>query len=182
MGKLGSFLSKITDVTTVIGALGIALMMVHITIDVILRSWFDIALPGTIAIVSYYYMIIAAFVPLAFAEHKGAHISVEVVTEKLPSVVQKHLAGWSYLLSALVFAMLTLRTWQEAVSKYKIGASIVQGEASIVLWPTYFVLPIGFGLMFLVVTCKFFAYLFAQESGLDEARAAPADPVEMAIE
>ncbi|WP_225984825.1 MULTISPECIES: TRAP transporter small permease [Noviherbaspirillum] len=175
MQKIGRLLSRITDLATVIGALGIALMMIHITLDVVLRYLFDLPLPGTIAIVSYYYMVIAAFVPLAFAEQKGAHISVEVVTERMPAWIQNHLTGWSYLLSAVIFGMLTVRTWGEAMSKKQIGASIVQGEASIVLWPTYFILPIGFGLIFLILAHKFFAYLFAHESGLDTQRATPAE-------
>lgn len=175
MQRIGKFLSRLTDLTTVIGALGIALMMIHITLDVVLRYLFDWPLPGTIAIVSYYYMVIAAFVPLAFAEQKGAHISVEVATERMPAWIQNHLAGWANLLSAAIFAMLTARSWGEAMSKMEIGASIVQGETSIVLWPTYFILPIGFGLMFLIVTHKFFAYLFAHETGLDTQRANPAE-------
>jgi TRAP-type C4-dicarboxylate transport system permease small subunit len=175
MLKIGWFLSRLTDLTTVVGGLVIALMMFHVTLDVLSRYLFDLPLPGTIAIVSHYYMIIAAFVPLAFAELKGAHISVEVVTEKLPPAVQKHLAGWSYLLSAVVFALLAMRTWKEALTMHKIGASIVQGEASIPLWPSYYVLPAGFGLMVLILAYKFFAYLSGQESGLDAQRANPGE-------
>lgn len=175
MEAIGRLLSRITDFTTVLGALGIALMMIHVTLDVALRYLFDAPLPGTIAIVSYYYMVLAAFIPLAFAEQKGAHISVEVITERLPGWIQRHLAGWSYLLSAVVFGMLTARTWGEALTKMKIGASIVQGEASIALWPSYFFLPVGFGLMFLIVAHKFLAYVFARETGLDARRATPTE-------
>ena len=56
-----------------------------------MRSFFNYPLPGTITIVSYYYMAIAAFMPLAFAEQKQAHISVEVITERMPKWLQKHL-------------------------------------------------------------------------------------------
>lgn len=175
MEAIGKLLSRITDFATVLGALGIALMMIHVTLDVVLRYAFDAPLPGTISIVSYYYMVIAAFIPLAFAEQKGGHISVEVMTERLPGWIQRHLAGWSTLLSAVVFGMLTVRTWGEAMSKMDIGASIVQGETSIALWPTYFFLPVGFGLMFLIVAHKFFAYVFARETGLDTQRATPTE-------
>lgn len=173
MEVFGKLLSRITDFATVLGALGIALMMIHVTLDVALRYMFDAPLPGTIAIVSYYYMVIAAFIPLAFTEQKGAHISVEVITERLPGWIQRHLAGWSYLVSTVVFGMLAVRTWGEAITKMNIGASIVQGETSIPLWPSYFFLPIGFGLMFLIVAHKFFAYVFARRTGLDTRRATP---------
>jgi len=173
MYALGKVLSRFINFLTVISGLAIALMMLHITLDVIARNFFNYPLPGTITIVSYYYMAIAAFMPLAFAEQKQAHISVEVITERMPKWLQKHLAGWMLLFSAAVFAALTLRSWEEAMSKYGIKASVVQGEDSLPVWPTYFVLPLGCCLMFLVVAYKFIVYLTSQPSGLDTERAAP---------
>ncbi len=173
MYAFGKLLSRIIDWMTVISGLAIALMMVHIVLDVLLRNFFNYPLPGTMTIVSYYYMAIAAFMPLAFAEQKSAHISVEVVTELMPKGVQRHLAGWMLLLSAVIFALMTVRSWGEAMSKYGIKASIVQGEDSLPVWPTYFFLPVGCLLMFMVVAYKFIVYLTRQESGLDIERAAP---------
>lgn len=173
MQALGKLLSRVIDGMTVISGLAIALMMIHITLDVVLRNFFNYPLPGTITVVSYYYMAIAAFMPLAFTEQKSAHISVEVVTELMPKSVQRHLAGWMLLFSAVVFALMTLRSWQEAMNKYGIKASVVQGEDSLAVWPTYFLLPVGCFLMFLVVVYKFIVYLTGQESGLDVERAAP---------
>jgi TRAP-type C4-dicarboxylate transport system permease small subunit len=174
MHSFGKVLTKIIDSMTVISGLAIALMMVHIVLDVLLRNFFNYPLPGTITIVSYYYMAIAAFMPLAFAEQKSAHISVEVITEQMPKSVQRHLAGWMLLFSAAVFALLTVRSWGEAVGKYEIKASVVQGVDSLPVWPTYFFLPLGCLLMFLVVIYKFIVYLTGQKSGLDTERAAAA--------
>lgn len=171
MFRLGRLLSRLIDALTVVSGLVIALMMLHVTADVLSRVLFKSPLPGTMSVVSYYYMTIAAFMPLAFAEQKSAHISVEVLTERLPPLVQKHLAGWLLLVSGTVFLGLTIRTWGEAMSKWEIGASVVQGLDSIPVWPTYFVLPIGCALMFLVVLYKFLIYLIGGASGLDATRA-----------
>lgn len=173
MYAFGKMLSRVIDTMTVISGLAIALMMVHIVLDVVLRNFFNYPLPGTMTVVSYYYMAIAAFMPLAFAEQKSAHISVEVITERMPGVVQRHLAGWMLLFSAVVFALLTVRSWEEGMSKYGIKASIVQGESSFPIWPTYFFLPVGCLLMFLVVVYKFVVYLTGKQSGLDSERVAP---------
>ena len=43
-------------------------MMLHITADVVGKFVFNRPLPGTIPIVSQYYMVIAAFLPLAMVE------------------------------------------------------------------------------------------------------------------
>jgi TRAP-type C4-dicarboxylate transport system permease small subunit len=175
MYLIGRFLSHLNTTLTTLGGLAIALMMLHVSLDVLLRYVFNAPLPGTITIVAYYYMIIAAFLPLAFAEQKNAHISVEVFTDLLPDRGQYHLAAWILPLSAAIFGGMAWRTWGEAVSKHNITASVVQGNTSIPVWPTYYVLPIGFGLLSLVLAYKFLVYLFQSSSGLDEVRARPED-------
>lgn len=176
MYRLGSWLSRLTHLMTLLGGLAIALMMLHVTADVVCRFLFGKPIPGTITVVSHYYMIIAAFVPLALAEQKDAHISVEVLTERLPGWIQKHLQGWALLLSALVFSLLAVRTWEVALAKHAIHASVVQGDASIAVWPTYFVLPAGLALMTVVLVYKFLTYLFGFKSGLDQTRITADEP------
>ncbi|ERS11359.1 TRAP transporter small permease [Alloalcanivorax xenomutans] len=166
MYRLGRYLSRVTDMTTLVGGLAIALMMVHISLDVLLRYLFSTPIPGTITYVSNYYMIVAAFLPLAYAEKLGAHISVEVVTERLPQRIQFHLAHWLILLSAIILGFMAVKTWLEAVTRYEMGAALVEGGTSIIIWPGYFVLPIGLGLMVLMLVYKFVVYLTGGESGL----------------
>ena len=45
-----------------------ALMMVHVTLDVILSQFIAEPLPGTVDYVSYYYMVGLVFLPLPFVE------------------------------------------------------------------------------------------------------------------
>lgn len=170
MQTLGRLLSYLINAVSVLAGLSVALMMVHITADVIARYLFDYPLPGTITVVSNFYMVLVAFLPLAFVEQKGAHISVEVLTERFPLAVQRHLAAWLLPLSILVFGILTVRTWGEAMIKMEINASVVQGVDKILIWPTYFFLPLGCGLMVLVLAYKFVIYLTGAPSGIDSAR------------
>lgn len=171
MYVIGRILAHITNVMTIIGGLAIALMMFHVTADVAGRYFFNAPIPGTITIVSYYYMIVAAFIPLAFAEEKDAHISVEVVTERLPQWLQNNLQRLALLCSMTVFGMLAWRTFEEAGRKFAMGASVVQGNSDITIWATYYVLPIGCGLMVLVLLYKFLVSTFGLENGLDRERA-----------
>lgn len=170
MQTLGRLLSYLINAVTVLAGLSVALMMIHITADVISRYAFSYPLPGTISIVSNFYMVLVAFLPLAFVEQKGAHISVEVLTERFPPAVQKHLAAWLLPLSIVVFGILCARTWQEALTKMEIQAAVVQGAEKILIWPSYFFLPFGYGLMVLVLTYKFVVYLTGTRSGIDSAR------------
>lgn len=171
MFAIGRFLSQVTNVVSIIGGLAIALMMFHVTFDVIGRYFFNAPIPGTITIVSYYYMSIAAFVPLAFAEQKNAHISVEVITEHMPAWMRNNLERLAMLCSLVVFSFLAVRTFGEAESKRTMGASIVQGNSDIPIWITYYMLPLGAGLMTLVVLYKLINGFLPGESGLDTDRA-----------
>lgn len=171
MYGIGRFLSKITNLMTVIGGLAIAFMMLHITFDVASRFLFNSPMPGTISIVSYYYMVIAVFIPLAFAEQKNAHISVEVITARLPMWMQAQLERLSLLLSITIFSLLTIRTWEEAEKKRIYGATVVQGSDSISIWITYYVLPIGCGLMAIVALYKLLNSCLGTKSGLDSSPA-----------
>lgn len=175
MYSIGKVLSWITNITTVIGGLVITLMMLHISLDVVMRYFFNTSLPGTITIVSYYYMIVAAFIPLAFAEQKDAHISVEVITEHLHPLIQKHLTNLAYLFSTAVFSLLTVRSWEEAEKKRGYGVSIVQGTDSISIWITYYILPLGCGLMALITLYKLSINIFGLNTGLDTERSSPTD-------
>ncbi len=171
MYAIGQVLARVTNVISIIGGLAIALMMFHVTFDVIGRYFFNAPIPGTITIVSYYYMSIAAFVPLAFAEQKDAHISVEVITEQMPAWMRNNLERLAFLCSLVVFSMLAVRTWGEAQRKFEMGASIVQGNSDITIWATYYMLPLGSGLMVLVVLYKLINSFLPGHSGLDTERA-----------
>ncbi len=76
-------------------------------------------------------MFILGFGSLAVAESRGAHVSVEVLTELMPRNVQSGLASMAALLGAVVFAFLTVRTWIEAMAKMELGAAMQQGTMTI---------------------------------------------------
>lgn len=156
-----------------LGVVAVLLMMFHITLEIVLRWLFNMPLPGTISIVAYYYMVVACFVPLALLEQNGRHISVDVFTSVLPTPAQGGLRFLSGVLTILMMSALTVRSWEEALSKYKIGAAITQGEATIPIWPTYFVPVVGFAMMVLIALVKLANQVFGEvvtlpSDGLDQ--------------
>ena len=140
-------LEPLVSVMGLVGIICVTLMMLHITTDVILRFVFNSPIRGTITIVSHYYMVILGFCSLAVAESRDAHVSVEVFTELMPRNVQSVLAAMAAFLAAIVFGFVTVRTWIEAIHKMEISAAIQQGSLTIPVWPSYFALPLGCGLM-----------------------------------
>ncbi len=159
MRVIRKIVDRLIDISAFIGAFSILAMMIHITIDVISRAFFNSPMSGTVTFVSHYYMVICAFLSLALAERRDAHISVEVFTELMPQSTQRHLASWFYLLSFGVFGFLTYRTAFDTYDKFAMGSFQIEGDLAIVMWPSHLVLPVGFGLMALVVLLRFVDYL-----------------------
>jgi TRAP-type C4-dicarboxylate transport system permease small subunit len=60
----------------------------------------------------------------------------------------------SHLLSIAVFGALAIRTFNEAMVKYDTGTFAMEAGMRIPTWPAYFALPVGFGLMLLVLLYK----------------------------
>mgnify|MGYP003381839161 CR=1 FL=1 len=169
MQKLGRNISRIIDLFTNLGGLLIIVMMLHVTIDVIMRNIFRSGLDGTIEIVSNYYMVMIGFLSLCFAEEKNRHISVELITDQMPLWLQRHLAGLSYLIGTVVFGFLTARTFVEAQKKMSVGAFVTQGTSDVAIWPAYYAIPVGCFLMLLVVLYKLACYVTNSRSGLNES-------------
>ncbi|WP_163851881.1 TRAP transporter small permease [Pseudooceanicola aestuarii] len=168
MYLIGRILAVVVKVITWTGMVAIILMMTQITADVAGKLLFNQPLPGTIALVSNYYMVFVAFIPLAFVETRNGHITVEVVTEFLPRHVQRHLYSWTYLLSAVVFGLLAYQTGKEAMTSYAAGTFMVEQQIKVITWPSYFLLPVGCGLMTLVVVYRWGLYATGARSGLGE--------------
>ncbi|WP_158971252.1 TRAP transporter small permease [Chachezhania sediminis] len=156
-------LSAVIRGVAVAAGLSVFLMMVQVALDVALRAVFGTGIPGTLTIVSYYYMVIVAFVPLAFAELRRAHIQMELVTEMMSRPMARQVTGWQLLPVGLITGGLAWRGYEEAVKQMARGASQVQGLTTIETWPATFALPLGAGLMTLLVALRFVEFLLGAD-------------------
>lgn len=125
--RIETALGRVIRVVAIAAGFAIALMMLHVTADVTLRYLRGSGLPGTLTIVSYYYMVIVAFVPLGLAELRRAHIQMELVTDLLPRQAARWVTGWGLVPTGLVTGALAVRGVEEALNQMQIGAAQVQG-------------------------------------------------------
>ncbi len=144
----------------IVGATAVALMMLHITVDVISKHVFNTPMPGTITVVSNYYMILVAFLPLAFTERRNGHIAVEVLVENFPDKAQRGLNVFAMILGAIIFGALAYRGWFEAERARNFGTFMIEQDTKLYTWPARYLLPIGFALMTVTLTVKVFIALF----------------------
>ncbi len=144
-----------------IGGLAVTLMLVHVTLDVLLKHFFSMPINGTLEIVSLYYMVAAVFLPLGIVQRARGHIVVEVFTQHLRPRAIAGFNGASGLLGVLFLGALTIMSGIEAVDR-----TLTLERWDVVffylpVWPTRWFVPVGCGvytfylLLHSIVDCVF---------------------------
>lgn len=127
-------------------ALAVIVMASHVTADVLGRTLLSRPITGTTEIVSFYYMVAAVCLPLAYVELRDEHITVDLLYLSLPLWMKKGVFVFSCLATAGFFAIFAYQSWFVALRSMASG-EIVMGSALIQIWPSRFFLPAGFGLL-----------------------------------
>ena len=130
------------------------LMMLHVTVDVAARSFFNRPLAGTNEIVSAWYMVAAAFLPWAYLARSDGHIWVELFTRAAPARFNEWL---DIVVKLLIVAYVAVFTWQtgvRAVEQVRAGEVWEVAGGYIAVWPSRCILPIAGALMILVLLAR----------------------------
>lgn len=133
-----------------VAAFTLAVMMSHVTVDVICRYFFNSPLPGTIEIVSAYYMVAVVAFPLAFVHFRDEHIRVELFTGGLSKAAGARLDLFVELIVFVCFLVLAVFNFEEAWARSVAGEVWEAGTRLIDVWPARWFLPIGFLVVALV--------------------------------
>lgn len=157
---LDKVIRLMTLILVVIGFAAVALMMLHITADVLLRSAFDIAVPATERIVTRYYMIALTLLPLGWVEWSKSMIAVDAFSVVYGKQGERFIGVLVSVLSAAIYFIFCIATWLQAVEQFNIGSYIMSLNLVIPLWPTYFIVPIAFFMATLVCIARIPVVLF----------------------
>jgi TRAP-type C4-dicarboxylate transport system permease small subunit len=161
MRNIKKLIDWLSNVLLVLGGVAMALMMINVVVDIVTRNVFRLAVPATLELVSYYYMVAVAFLPLAFVQRYRGHVMIELFTMWLPARVNAFIDGTVYLLGAVALAIFTYAAFGKAV--YMTGIGEMQfGIIDVVVWPGRWFVPIGVGAMALQLALQTVAeYVFA---------------------
>lgn len=139
-----------------LGALAIFALMIHVAVDVAMRNLSNTPVPATYEIVTNYYMIALAFIPLAWVERRGGMVSVEALEPMLSPRMIRISDMFVALLSTIIYGALTWFTTKTALSNYSAGTFAMAQNTPIPIWPAYFLPPLGFGLAAMVTALRLF--------------------------
>lgn len=148
-----------------LGSLGVVALMLHVCADVLLRALVGTPIPATVEIASRYYMVLISFLPLAWVEQRDGMVSIGV----LDSVLSPSWLRWSDVVVALVvavaYALLAWITLKTALKSYTVGTFVIVLNEPLIVWPSYFLPPLGFALATIVCMVRAYERAFAPLAG-----------------
>lgn len=138
---------------TGLAGIGIIIMLVLVTSDVIMRATFNIALPGVDAIVASYLMVATIFLPLALLEILDENIAVDALRSIVPDVVKDLFDITAYILGAFFYALLGWLYFKVAVEAFEVR-EFMSGTWNVPIWPARVFMPAGLFLAACAATAK----------------------------
>lgn len=147
----------LSNLTLILSGVFLFAMMIHVSADVALKYAINRPIPGTLEIVSAYYMVAGVFLPIAAVELARASIQVDAAYQFMPRYMKVFCMALVLGLSAAVYFVLAYTSWGDAMRSYSINEQMM-GQVFITVWPSRFVLPISFFLAGSI--CIFYLYQF----------------------
>ncbi len=168
MSTISEFADKLARMLAFVAAIGVVAMMLHVCADVIWRLLIGASLPATVEMVSYYYMVLVAFLPLAWVERRGGMISVELLDFILSDRMRRLSDALVALLALGIYTIMAYASWLTAVRNYNTGTFVVALQTKIITWPGYFLPPAGFALAALIVAVRLLQIVTDQRLAVQE--------------
>lgn len=135
----------LTRVFYYLGTAAVVLMMLHIGLDVAARAFLGRPTYGMVETVTNYYMIAVCFLPIAYVQVKGEHLTVETFTEPLPKPVIRWITVFGLLVAMLISALLTWYSGVSAIAQTRAGEYTDINVMDFPIWPARWLLVVGYG-------------------------------------
>ncbi|WP_203555973.1 TRAP transporter small permease [Bacillus sp. B15-48] len=149
--QIENFNNKLKLIGVLFGGISAVLMMLLIGADVFMRNILISPIPGTYEIVQFYLMPLAIFPALAYTYSSGILPKIDDLIVKFSNSIQTIMKFIIFLIEIIIFSLLTIYGWKLAMSGVSDQMAVTVGSILMPIYPVYFVVPIGFGLIVLEV-------------------------------
>jgi len=140
----------------------LVLLMLLTTADVAGRYFFNAPISGVFDL-THFAVSIMTYLGLAYCAVRGAHVAIELLYDKLPTVGQRLLDRITNLAGCILFALISWRTAVQAVTVREMGEASQMMELP--LFPLYCLVAFGSALFAWVLGLK--AFVPAEKSDGD---------------
>lgn len=144
----------VSRVSLGLAGLVLVLMLCQVVADVFLRAAAGPGVPATPELVGEYYMVAVSVLPLAVTELNRRHIEATIFTDWLGPRPLAGVQTLGFALGLPVCAALVRATTREALAQTERGAYVQTGLGEFLTWPSFWILPLAFALMALVMALR----------------------------
>lgn len=120
-------------------------MMLHISLNAVLRTWFRSPIDNTLEMVTYWYLPLVAFLGFIAAAQRGQHIAADLIYEMLPRVTRRFVLAVLFSVSSILSFGFAWFGYGEAAHAREIEKTA--GVSDLIAWPAYYLVPLAFGIM-----------------------------------
>jgi TRAP-type C4-dicarboxylate transport system permease small subunit len=152
---------RMSVLTVTVSGIFLFAMMIHVSADVVLKYAMNKPIPGTLEVVSAYYMVAGVFLPIAAVELTRTSISVDVAYQFMPRGMQTACMVLVLAGSAAVYLVLAYTSAGDALRSFRIR-EVMMGNVLVSVWISRFVLPVSFLLAGAVCVYQLFCFLTDQ--------------------
>lgn len=139
---MNALAARVSTTLGALAALGLLLMLGHILASAGARLVTGEPLPGTIEIVSEWWMPVVCLLALGLAQLRDEHIGVTMLTGALRGDVRRRVLLTGRLVALVPVVAVLLLGLYSALDAFHIRERVV-GAISVPVWPVAFVLPVA---------------------------------------
>ena len=136
-----------SNVTAIVSAGMIFVIMLLMTVEVVNRLGGSGSVPGTYGLVRLL-LVACVFFAVAYGEQIGEHIRVDILTRSLPKKVKAPLILFGNIVTLGFVILLTIATTQRATESAAVG-EYLDGLGNFPVWPARIVIAFGLTLLIL---------------------------------
>lgn len=153
-GKLARFLA---NVGVWIGGISVVAMMLHVCADIFLREVLGIVVPGTLEIVSFFYMVACICLSFPVMQIMGEQVVVELFVQTFSDAAMRVLNLFATFLTLAYVGYLALAAAVGAWSATQDGEMQLVGDTDLYTWPSRWINFAGLAIMAVVVLWQLWA-------------------------
>lgn len=141
----GRLFGALLDRLNLLSSLGIMLLILLISADVIGRSFFSAPIPGVPEIVRFA-VVCMFWMQMAYVLRTGGHLRTTLLFSLFPPLVQRIVLVANALVGGGLMALIVWFGWPELVGSYAIGEFEGAHPVRILVWPIWAIILLGAGL------------------------------------
>lgn len=149
------WLSRAENLLNNIAALGIFVLMLTATVQILGRKLLNMPIPGYIDIAEQS-IALFAFMGAAYCQRLNGHVRMELILSQLRGRLLWFLEAFGTLVAMVLVGIMIKYGFDHFLRAWKFGDSTI--DIGLAVWPSKLVVPVAFGVLWLRLLLQFVGY------------------------